>query len=54
MPTPLFLQKRIETLKKEYDRLKIGKLSLLKIIDEAEIPESVYNSNAIKKPKKSF
>ena len=47
MPTPLFLQKRIETLKKEYDRLKIGKLSLLKIIDEAEIPESVYNSNAI-------
>ncbi len=47
MPTPLFLQKRIETLKKEYDRFKIGKQSLLKIIDEAEIPESVYNSNAI-------
>src|SRR3989339_1053540 len=47
MPTPLFLQKRIETLKKEYDHLKIGKDSLLKIIDEAEIPESVYNSNAI-------
>ncbi|MBI2599809.1 Fic family protein [Candidatus Daviesbacteria bacterium] len=47
MSTPLFLQKRIETLKKEYDRLKIGKQSLIKIIDEAEIPESVYNSNAI-------
>lgn len=47
MPTPLFLQKRIEDLKKEYDRLKIGKDSLLKIIDETEIPESVYNSNAI-------
>jgi Fic family protein len=41
------LQKRIEKLKAEYDRLKIGKESLLKIIDEAEIPESVYNSNAI-------
>ncbi|MBI2600166.1 Fic family protein [Candidatus Daviesbacteria bacterium] len=40
-------KKRIETLKKEYDRFKIGKQSLLKIIDEAEIPESVYNSNAI-------
>lgn len=47
MPTSLSLQKRIETLKKEYDWLKIGKGSLLKIIDEAEIPESVYNSNAI-------
>ncbi|MBI4037174.1 Fic family protein [Candidatus Daviesbacteria bacterium] len=47
MSTPLFLQKRIEILKKEYDRLKIGKDSLLKIIDEAGIPESVYNSNAI-------
>lgn len=41
------IQKKIQTLKSEYDRLKIGKESLLKIIDEAEIPESVYNSNAI-------
>ncbi len=41
------LQKRIEILKKEYDHLRIGKDSLLKLIDEAEIPESVYNSNAI-------
>src|SRR3989304_7821868 len=47
MSTPLPLQKRIEILKKEYDYLKTGKESLLKIIDEAEIPESVYNSNAI-------
>lgn len=47
MSIPLFLQKRIEIRKIEYDRLKIGKESLLKIIDEAEIPESVYNSNAI-------
>lgn len=41
------IQNRIKTLKAEYDQLKIGKSSLLKIIDEAEIPESVYNSNAI-------
>ena len=47
MPTTPSLQKRIENLKAKYDRLKIGKESLLKIIDEAEMPESVYNSNAI-------
>src|SRR3989338_1542023 len=47
MPTSSFFQKRIEILKKEYDSLKIGKQSLLKMIDEVEIPESVYNSNAI-------
>ncbi len=41
------IQDRIEVLKREYDRLKIGKDSLLKLIDEAEVPESVYNSNAI-------
>jgi Fic family protein len=38
---------RIKILKEEYDHLKIGKEPLLKIIDEAEIAESVYNSNAI-------
>lgn len=47
MSTSNSLQKRIEILKIEYDHLKNGKDSLLKIIDEAEIPESVYNSNAI-------
>lgn len=47
MSTPSVIQKRIQSLKQEYDQLKIGKDSLLKIIDEAEIPESVYNSNAI-------
>lgn len=41
------IQERIKNLKAEYDLLKIGKHSLLKIIDEAEVPESVYNSNAI-------
>lgn len=47
MSTSTPIQKRIKILKKEYDSLKIGKESLLKLIDEAEIPESVYNSNAI-------
>lgn len=41
------MRKKIKLLKEEYDRLKPGKDSLLQIIDEAEIPESVYNSNAI-------
>jgi Fic family protein len=34
-------------LKGEYDSLKKGKESLLAMIDEVEIPENVYNSNAI-------
>lgn len=38
---------KIKTLKHTYDHLKINKDPLLQIIDEAEIPESVYNSNAI-------
>ena len=41
------VQQKIRALKSEYDRLKIGKEPLLQLIDEAEIPESVYNSNAI-------
>lgn len=40
-------KKRINDLKKQYDSLKIGKESLLDIIFESELPESVYNSNAI-------
>lgn len=40
-------QNRINRLRKEYDLLKIGKSSLLDIIFETEIAESVYNSNAI-------
>lgn len=47
MAIPQFVKDRIKALKEEYDRLKIGKDSLLQIIDEAEIAESVYNSNAI-------
>jgi len=38
---------KIDELKKEYDSLKKDKESLLNIVFEAELPESVYNSNAI-------
>lgn len=47
MPTADFIKNRIKNLKEEYDLLKPGKDSLLQKIEEAEIPESVYNSNAI-------
>ncbi len=47
MSTSAAIQKRIQLLKQEYDRLKIRKESLNKLIDEAETAESVYNSNAI-------
>lgn len=41
------IKDRIQALKAEYDILRKGKDSLLVMIDEAEVPESVYNSNAI-------
>ena len=41
------IKRRIQALKREYDTLRPGKESLLSMIDEVEIPESVYNSNAI-------
>lgn len=47
MATASPIKNRIKALKKEYDLLSIGKQSLLQMIDEAEIPEMVYNSNAI-------
>lgn len=40
-------KEKLVKLKKEFDLLKQGKESLLDIIFEAELPESVYNSNAI-------
>ncbi|MCC6643796.1 Fic family protein [Candidatus Peregrinibacteria bacterium] len=43
----LAAKKQIAELKAEFDQLKHGKDNLLKLIDESEIPESVYNSNAI-------
>jgi len=47
MATTNPVKTRIRSLKAEYDRLAGGRESLLKIIDESELPESVFNSNAI-------
>lgn len=47
MSTSNLIKDRINILKTKYDQLKKGKESLLKIIDEAELSESVFNSNAI-------
>lgn len=41
------IKTRIKSLKAEYDRLRKGKESLLKLLDESELSESVFNSNAI-------
>ena len=41
------IKDHIQALKAQYDVLCKGKDSLLVMIDEAEVPESVYNSNAI-------
>ncbi|MBI5794135.1 Fic family protein [Candidatus Uhrbacteria bacterium] len=47
MATSYPLKKRLQTLKAVYDRLRRGKESLLRLIDESELSESVFNSNAI-------
>ncbi len=47
MATTNPIKKRIQALKGQYDALRRGKDALLIMIDEAEIPEAVYNSNAI-------
>lgn len=47
MATTKPIRDKIMALKAEFDILRKGKDSLLVMIDEAEIPESVYNSNAI-------
>ncbi len=39
--------RRIKKLLAEYRRLAVGKTRLLKVLDEVELPEGVYNSNAI-------
>ena len=41
------MKDRIKVLKTRYDQLRKGKESLLAIIDESELSESVFNSNAI-------
>ncbi len=47
MPTSNPIKNKIKELKQEYDVLRAGKNSLLQMIDEAEVSEMVYNSNAI-------
>ena len=47
MSTPQPVRARIRDLRREYEALRGGKESLLAMIDDAEIPEGVYNSNAI-------
>lgn len=47
MATTRPIREKIQTLKAEYDRIRKGKESLLKIINESELSESVFNSNAI-------
>lgn len=41
------LKLKIDNLKNQYDFLRRGKDALLDMVFEAELPESVYNSNAI-------
>ena len=47
MALPKDIREKIDELKKQYDTLRQGKEGLLDIIFEAELPEAVYNSNAI-------
>ncbi|MFH1430109.1 MAG: Fic family protein [Candidatus Uhrbacteria bacterium] len=47
MATPKQFRDRVQELKQEFDELRKGKESLLAMLDEAEVPEAVYNSNAI-------
>lgn len=41
------IKEKIKVLKRDFESLKDGKESLLKLIAEAELPELIYNSNAI-------
>jgi Fic family protein len=40
-------KRQISALRLDFERLRQGKDSLLRMIDETELPEQVYNSNAI-------
>jgi Fic family protein len=40
-------RKRVQELKKKFSSLRQGKEALLNMLDEVEVPEGVYNSNAI-------
>ncbi len=54
MATTKPIKDRLTALKSEYDTLRKDKESLLVMIDEAEVPESVYNSNAIENSTLTF
>ena len=47
MATTRLITDRIRGLKVQFDRMRSGKDALLTLVDEAEVAESVYNSNAI-------
>lgn len=47
MAISMAIQHKIDALKREYDSLRKGRETLLDLIFETELPESVYNSNAI-------
>ena len=47
MATTNTIKNYIKVLRTKYDQLSKGKASLLKLIDESELSESVFNSNAI-------
>jgi Fic family protein len=47
MATTNPIKNKIKELKQEYDILRVEKNALLQLIDETEISEMVYNSNAI-------
>jgi len=47
MANRLSIFKRVQTLRQRYVECAVGKESLLQLLDEAEVGEQVYNSNAI-------
>ncbi len=46
MPTNAVIVALAE-VRREFETLRVGKEDLLRLLDESEVPESVYNSNAI-------
>jgi Fic family protein len=44
--TPVVLHRLVQA-KTQFEELRPGKADLLRLLDESELPESVYNSNAI-------
>lgn len=47
MATDRRFRDRVHELKQEYETLRPGKDTLLRHIDDVEVSETVYNSNAI-------